>query len=110
MWFKKIAVFSVLTLVGVSSAHAQLSSFQNVEDITLSANGLIRVNLSEAAINPNNCPQSAYLIEAGAPSRNIWLAQLMTAKAAEQRVRIGVNGSTCANNGNNPAISVIITE
>jgi len=106
---------AILTSLGVSGvADAQLgvnrTGFEAVEDIQISNNGLIRVDLSGPGLDPAGCGRDVYVISQDQSSRNFWLAQLMTAKAAGQNVQIILNSTNCVNNGNNPQISVIVTE
>lgn len=110
-FMKKISLALATTVAGVGIASAQnITPFESVEDLIISANGLIRVETSGPVLNPAGCPQTFYVIEADAPTRTLWLAQLMTAKAAGQNIRIGLNSNICVNNNTSPAISVIITE
>ena len=108
----KVAGLVLLAGLGISGqANAQsVTGFEQVESIEISNSGLIRVDLSGPGLDPAGCGRDVFVIAPDQPSRNFWLAQLMTAKAAGQNVRIRLNTSNCANNGNNPQISVLETE
>lgn len=105
---KKI-IYTALLSLGVSQvAIGQTATgFESVNEVSISGSGNIRVVLSGAPVNPADCPQTDYLITPDSTSRNFWLAQLMTAKAAEQTVRIRLNPSQCGNGGNSPRITQV---
>ena len=105
---KKLILATCMFFGASSIAMAQTATgFEDVNDISVSGSGNIRVDLSGAPVNPANCPQTDYLITPDSPSRNFWLAQLMTAKAAGQTVRIRLNATQCGNGGNSPRITQV---
>lgn len=106
---KKELLISVFLFGTSTLAFAQSSptGFESVNDISVSGSGNIRVDLSGATVNPAGCPQSDYLITPDSSSQKLWLAQLMTAKAADQTVRLRIDNSVCGNGGNSPRITQV---
>lgn len=104
----KMALASALAL-SVGNAYAAKSAFGDVTDLTVSANGKVTLETSAPATNPAGCPQDGiYVIEDGDLSKKEWMAQLLTAQAAQYQVQLIINDTTCVNNGKSAKISGIL--
>jgi len=104
----KSSLMVILLLVS-SNALAAKSDFGAVTDVTVSANGKVTVEIDAPAVNPAGCPQNGiYVIEPNDISKNHWMAQLLTAQAAEYNVQMIINDTICVNNNKNAKISGIL--
>ena len=104
----KIILAASLLSIGMQSALAAKATSRDVSEIIISNNGKVTVKLSGAAVNPANCSNSAYVIDATEDSKKEWIAQLLTAKAAGFKVTMSINDNVCGNGGSNPKVSNII--
>ena len=105
---------SILVVILASSfaqsAYAAQAKSRDVGEIIVAATGKVTVKVSGASVNPNNCPNPPYVIEATEDSKKEWMAQLLTAKAAGFKVTLSIDDNLCVNDGKSPKINNIIVE